>query len=213
VTLFAGLLDLRFAVSEMPISGVPDGVWPEEAELVAPAVERRKREFLTGRVCARKALAALGATTGAILSGSDRLPLWPTGFVGSITHTDRHCAAAVARHADGVRSVGIDLEPADALPTDIWETVCRPEELARLDEIQSVEERGLMARTLFSAKECAFKCQYPLTRRMLEFHEVAVALDMANGTFAATLPGFEGPGILHGRVRIADSHVACAMIM
>ncbi|MBW2215557.1 MAG: hypothetical protein JRF48_14335 [Deltaproteobacteria bacterium] len=55
-------------------------------------------QFTAGRVCSRIALGRLGvAATTPVLRGEDRAPIWPPGFVGTITHTDTWCAAAVAR--------------------------------------------------------------------------------------------------------------------
>ena len=51
---------------------------------------------------------------------NDRVPIWPDDLVGSITHTDLCAAAAVARRDQGFVAIGIDLEPADALPPELW---------------------------------------------------------------------------------------------
>ncbi|MGX9147748.1 hypothetical protein [Mesorhizobium sp. 128a] len=62
---------------------------------------RRRREFGWGRHHAREALRHLGFAPVAILS-RDRAPLWPSGVVGSISHSssDRGAAAlnSVAGH-------------------------------------------------------------------------------------------------------------------
>lgn len=208
--IFAGLLDKRFAVSEMPIVETPSAIFPEEARFVAQAVEKRKREFLAGRACAHNALAELGTTPAPLLSDTDRLPLWPEGYIGSITHTDRYCAAAVVKTGEGIRSVGIDLEPAEDLPSDLWDTVCRPQERAWLAS-GVAGERGLLARAIFSAKECAFKAQFPLTRTMLEFEEVAVTFDLPHGLFTASFLRGAPKSAAQGRIRIANGFVACAM--
>ncbi len=78
-----------------------------EAELVARAVEKRRREFAGGRDCARRALAALGIAPLAILSGERGEPLWPEGVVGAITHCAGYRGSAVAR-AGEVAALGID---------------------------------------------------------------------------------------------------------
>lgn len=215
MSVFSGLFDQRIAFAEMRIGDQDIPVMEAEAGAVANAVPRRKREYAAGRACARRALAVLGAPAGPLPAGPDRLPDWPAGFVGSITHDGSYAAAAVGRLADGVRSVGIDLEPADALPADLYGMICRPEELEWLG-LRSDSERGLLARAVFGAKECAFKCQYPITRRMLEFHEVAIGLDAAGGTFAASFLCDEVAAACgrtaHGRMRATPEHIACAMV-
>lgn len=216
MSVFSGLLDRRIAVVEMPIGDQPIEIMEAEEAAVADAVPRRRREYAAGRACARKAFAALGAPPAALPAGPDRLPRWPAGYVGSITHDDRLAAAAVARVADGVRSVGIDLEPAEPLPSDLRETICRPEELAWLDA-RPAAERAVMARAIFGAKECAFKCQYPLTRRMLEFHDVAVSLDPGRETFAASFLCDEVAAVcgrtMQGRLRATRAFLACAVVL
>ena len=216
MSLFSGLFDRRIAVAEVPIGDPSVAIFADEAAAVATAVPRRQRGYAAGRVSARRALAALGAPAGPLPAGPDRLPQWPAGYVGSITHDDHYAAAAVGRIADGVRSIGIDLEPAEPLPADLHETVCRPEELGWLGE-RSASERGVLARAIFGAKECAFKCQYPLTRWMLEFDEIAVVLDPERDVFAASFLSDEvvaicGPKLL-GRFRTTRASVACAMIL
>ena len=62
-------------------------VFPGEEDLIANAVDSRRREFVTARRCAREALAKLGHAPGPIRVGPRREPQWPTGLVGSITHT------------------------------------------------------------------------------------------------------------------------------
>src|SRR5262245_29080334 len=78
----------------------------EEEAALGPACEVRVREFTLGRLCARRALEALGHAPVPILRGPGREPLWPDGLVGSITHTRRYCAAVVAPRTRLV-SVGI----------------------------------------------------------------------------------------------------------
>jgi 4'-phosphopantetheinyl transferase EntD len=210
VSIFAGLLDARFAISERPITEAAPAIFPEEAKCVAHAVEKRRREFLAGRACAHEALDTLGAPSVALLPGSDRAPIWPQGFIGSITHTDRHCAAAVAKTGREIRSVGIDLEPAEPLSADLWETVCRREERAWL-EMTAADERGLLARAIFSAKECAFKAQFPLTQTLLEFEEIAVTIDLARELFTASFLSGAPKRSAPGRVRIANGLLATAL--
>src|SRR5215469_16812348 len=72
---------------------------PAEAAIVARAVEKRRAEFATGRACAHAALDAWGAPDAPLLPGPDRAPLWPDGFVGSISHARGACAAVAAPRA------------------------------------------------------------------------------------------------------------------
>jgi len=146
----------------------------------------------------------------------DRMPVWPEGITGSITHTDDHCAAVLARHSGGIASLGIDLEPDEDLPADILEMVCRPEELVWLQE-QRADRRGLLAKVIFSAKECAYKAQYPLSGTMLEFHDFRIQLHADEERFEAEFMRDCAPFMkmqrLLGRVRIGKGGIACAIII
>src|SRR5262245_28830029 len=76
----------------------PDAtLFPEEEAVVRAAVDKRRREFTTARVCARAALAKLGYPPIPILPGKRGAPTWPDGVVGSMTHCAGYRAAAVAR--------------------------------------------------------------------------------------------------------------------
>lgn len=214
MTLFDGLLDERVAVVEASLPDPVAFLLPDEATFVATAVRRRRDEFAAGRSCARRAIEALGERVGPVLVGPDRCPIWPPGLVGSISHAADYCVAAVARQSDGFRSIGIDIEPAQALPDDLWETICAPSELAWLAPLDD-RERGLLARVIFSAKEAAFKCVFALTRQMLEFHDLRVEIDPQSERFTAEVlkaeAVFDGRNVLHGRVRIAAAHIATAV--
>jgi 4'-phosphopantetheinyl transferase EntD len=214
--IFTGLLDRRVALAERVVGAETGALPAEEERFIAQAAARRRQEFSAGRACARAALAELGVPAAALPPGANRLPVWPSGLIGSITHTDRHAAAAVARTGEGLRAVAIDLEPAEALPDDIWDLVLRPEEAAWLAGV-AAEKRAVLARAIFSAKECAFKCQYPLSGEMLEFHDLAVTLDPAAETFTATFrrdaAPFRSGDFLTGRVRIAPDAIAPAMVL
>src|SRR5438477_2435288 len=74
------------------------------------AVEKRRLDFLLGRHCARHAVTQLiGDPPDDIGVGKHNAPVWPTGIVGSITHTDGFVSAAVTR-ASLARGIGIDSE-------------------------------------------------------------------------------------------------------
>jgi 4'-phosphopantetheinyl transferase EntD len=191
-------------------------VFPGEEDLVANAVEGRRREFVTARRCAREALAELGHAPAAIRSGPKREPQWPAGVVGSITHTAGFRAAAVAPRSI-FASIGIDSEQNGPLPNGIEESITvagEPEMLAALD---SAFPRTQWSRLLFSAKESIYKAWYPLTSRWLGFEDARLTIDPA-GTFAARLliDGARtdgGPPLteLRGRFLVAHGLIATAV--
>jgi 4'-phosphopantetheinyl transferase EntD len=156
-------------------------VFPGEEDLVATAVPGRRREFVTGRRCAREALEQLGEPPAPIRRGEAREPLWPPGVVGSITHCAGYRAAAVARRF-ALAALGIDAEPHEPLPDGVEGTVTVPGELAGL-----ADPAVHWGRLLFSAKESIYKAWYPLCARWLGFDEVRLAINPATQTFTGHL--------------------------
>jgi len=165
----------------------PPGVvlFPEEEALVARAGEKRRREFGTGRHCARAALRALGLPPAPVLPDDRGAPRWPPGIVGSITHCAGYRAAAVAR-APAATAIGIDAEPCQSLTPEVLELVSLPSERARLRELAVAEPDVCWDRLLFSAKESVYKAWFPLARRWLGFTDADITIN-PGGTFAARL--------------------------
>ena len=162
-----------------------DELFPEERALVAHAAPSRQQEFATGRVCAREVLARAGIVGFPLLRNDDRTPVWPEGIVGSISHTREACVVAVARRRD-VLGIGLDVEEEESLEPDLWPIVCTGTELQWLANRAS-SERGRLAKAIFSAKECTYKCLYPVIGIPLEFDDVEIDLDLESRRFRATL--------------------------
>ena len=160
-------------------------VFPGEEDLVALAVESRRREFVTTRRCAREALAKLGYPPVAVRRGPQREPLWPIGVVGSVTHSNSFRAVAVA-YRSVLASIGIDAEPNEPLPEGVEETVITTSERDMLVALRRDLPRLDFGRLLFSAKESIYKAWYPLTGRWLGFDDARVTID-PKGTFSAKL--------------------------
>jgi len=157
-----------------------------EAEIVAGAVEKRRREFSTARACARDALAQLGLPRGEILSGARGEPLWPEGVVGSITHCDGYRGCAVGRHSD-FAAIGIDAEVDAALPSGLLGDIALPEERRALAALTREDPAPSWDRLLFSIKESVYKAWFPLAGSWLGFEDASVSIDRARRTFSAHL--------------------------
>lgn len=160
------------------LSAVPrfdvDAIFAEERQLVDTAIEKRRLEFATGRILARRALQQLGFALGPILRGEDRGPIWPRGAVGSITHTDQICAVAVARQAT-LGSIGIDIEKRRGMTPRMHRMILTARERAWV-EAASSPVQALRALLIFSAKEAVYKCQRPITNQYLGFHDVELVV-------------------------------------
>lgn len=176
-----------------------DALFPQEEAVVARAVPSRRSEFRTARSCAREALAALGISAVPIPRGQYGEPCWPSGVVGSITHCTGYRAAAVALEAD-FASIGIDAEPDESLPDDVFAEVVTPTEARLLaDRAGTATDQG---RLLFCAKEATYKALFPLTGRWLEFHDIEISLG-GTGYFRSQVVGRNCgvPDDLAGRLR------------
>ena len=145
------------------------------------SVEKRQAEFLAGRLCAQVILAAHGIERHGVAIGSHREPLWPPGFVGSITHNSDF-AAAIACPDEALLGVGIDIE-----------SVIEPDaRAAMMDLVVSAAEADLLRAAagelsfdclltlVFSAKESFYKAAFAQVRAYVDFDAVeVVALDTA----------------------------------
>ncbi len=188
---------------------------PAEAAAVAGAVERRRLEFAAGRAAARRAIAALGRPPCAVPAAADRAPVWPEGLVGSISHTADACLAAVAETCR-FAALGLDLEPAAALEPALWPEICTDAERLWLVR-QAATQRGLLARLIFSAKEAAYKAQYPLTGSLIGFDAIEIVPDLATGTFSArftvAVPPFGARETLPGRFSIDGGLIVATVVL
>jgi 4'-phosphopantetheinyl transferase EntD len=193
-------------------------LFPEEQASVGRAVEKRRREFVTVRACARTALERLGLPPQAIPNGERGEPCWPAGIVGSITHCDGYRACALSR-ARAMVTVGIDAEPNAPLPKGVLAEIARPEEWPWLDELGRAMPAVHWDRLLFSAKESVYKAWFPLARRWLGFEDAVVTVDPSAGGFSARLL-VDGPLLgdrqvtgFSGRWLVRDGLVLTAIAM
>src|SRR5262249_12591348 len=131
------------------------------------AVRRRSG---AARIAVRGLLAALEASTLEVPRGALKAPLWPAGIVGSLAH-DPDLALAAAAPSVSLRSVGVGIEPALPLPSELLYTV------ATESERRMLAGDLLRARLLFCAKEAVYKATSQLDGIFLEHHDVQVDLD------------------------------------
>ncbi|WP_116599839.1 MULTISPECIES: 4'-phosphopantetheinyl transferase family protein [Primorskyibacter] len=164
--------------------GISDPLFAEETAATRKMVEKRHREFAAGRAAARAAMAELSLPPVAIPMGHDRAPVWPEGLCGSISHCAGAAVAVVAHH-DTATALGIDIEDDTPLDADLWPDILTPQEVDWLMR-QPEPTRGRHAKAIFSAKEAVYKAQYPLTGRMLRFHDVVI--HAGSEAFSADLP-------------------------
>ncbi len=199
----------------------PAALYPEEAAVVAQAVDKRRREFAAVRVCARRAMEKLGVPAQPLVPGDRGAPRWPEGLAGSMTHCDGYCAAALVRATD-LASLGIDAEPNAPLPDGVLAAVSLPGEAQRVRALSYERPDIRWDRLLFSAKESVYKAWFPLTGKWLEFTEADIDLfadadGRSGGGFSARLL-VQGPlvgdrrvGVFEGRWTVERGLVATAV--
>lgn len=160
--------------------------YDEELVALPGAVPKRLREFSAGRAAARQAMTELGAPPMAVLIGKDRAPIWPDPLIGSISHCNTACLAAVAWTGE-LQMLGLDIEEDTPLDEALLETVCTAPEL---DWLADQAEPGRAAKVIFSAKECAYKAQYPLSQTLFDFQTLEVWMndDLTHFTARFTRP-------------------------
>lgn len=162
----------------------------EEAELSNPiftslplpdslskAVPKRRLHFLAGRLCAKEALARNGCADlpSEIKAGKLGCPIWPEGFVGSITHTEGF-ASAVVVPSKHLRGIGIDTETrfSSARASKIFEQIMSARELEAFFVACPDWPLAAVVTLCFSAKESAYKCLSPLVGRSFGFLDLEI---------------------------------------
>jgi 4'-phosphopantetheinyl transferase EntD len=139
----------------------------EEAASLPSRLPEAQRASAAARIVARELLAQMGVAATPLPRAPSGAPIWPPGFVGSLAHDDCIAVAAVARRA-ATDALGIDVEPAGPLPTDLLDVVATARERLVLYRDPS---RG---RLLFAAKEAVYKAISPLDGVFLEYYDIEV---------------------------------------
>lgn len=179
----------------------------ERSSLGPRASEKRKLDFAAGRVAARRALEGLGLRSAEILRGPGGEPRWPTGVVGSITHSSGLAMAVVGR-IEETAGVGLDLEHRRPV-RDIESFVAFGPEQTWVASVPALRDERLLE--IFAAKEAIFKAVYPTVRAYFGFEAVSVSREGPQA-FTATvvsddLLAMAVPEIIEVPVRWADGMV------
>ena len=141
---------------------------------VARAVAKRQAEYLAGRVCAREGLMRATGQPVVPVLGDDRAPVWPTGCVGSITHTQGWAAAVIGQQQD---YAGLGLDAEIIMPDERALPLCRqiltPSEQERFSA-ELTSQAGFFITLAFCLKETLFKALYPLVQQRFYFEHAEV---------------------------------------
>jgi len=178
---------------------------PLEVKALGESVSpKRQTDFSLGRCAARRAMEHLGVEMpGPVVRGEHREPVWPSGIVGSISHSGGLGVAAVGKQSD-FSAIGIDIQQIEDRYSD--ELIARFADPDEFDWVRSDPTlRTERAVKLFSAKESVFKALYPVSRVWFAFD--AAKLTPKDGELgfraAVRLPAFS-TGLIHLEVEVAN---------
>jgi phosphopantetheine--protein transferase-like protein len=190
-------------------------VWPTDHPLdvvqrkhgiqvaLCPVPADRAGQSAAVRACACELLRARGVNSPHIGRHANGAPIWPDGWVGSLTHSTGRGAVAVAR-ADSIHAVGIDLEYPRRMKRALWAHVLTPTEINALADLpEDVANKRVTAS--FCAKEAIYKALSPLGGRVPGFHDVELVWDKGGG-FTPRSTTAEAPAHLHNLIGITATH-------
>ena len=167
------------------IADADGSINPVEYSSIKHAVEARQQEFRAGRMCARQALKQLGCFTGPLRKLPNRSISWPEGIIGTVSHNEIWCGAAVARRCN-VAGIGLDIETVARIGEKLWRRILTTEERTWLDR-QPAAESQQWAALIFSAKEAVYKCIAALVPQRIEFMDAVIVPDLQEGVFEVHL--------------------------
>ncbi|EEY46062.1 4'-phosphopantetheinyl transferase [Vibrio mimicus VM223] len=169
-----------------PIVGA-DNILATEDWLGSAALQRRI-EFAAGRVCAWAALRELGGYRGSIqVARPHRYPKFPTGFVGSISHT-KTLAVSCAAEASSYLGIGVDIETISE-HQDFREMARYIMSASEMEIFNGMEQKQalLFFHRCFSAKEAFFKAIFPICHVYMDFKESELIAWCDDGSFTLRL--------------------------
>jgi 4'-phosphopantetheinyl transferase EntD len=170
-SLIANLSTAAIRVGHRNISsGDENALRPEESVYFRNAAIVVQRQSGAARLIARKLIWDLCGVSPAILKSPSGAPVCPPGIAVSLAHHGNVAVAAVAKTTE-ILSLGIDIEPATPLPTELVEIVSTATERLRYGKL--VCQR----RDLFVAKEAVYKAAHAIDGIFLDFQDIETNFD------------------------------------
>lgn len=154
-----------------------------EAAAIRNAIQSRKFEYSSGRRAAHAALQQFGLGHAPI-DRTGRVPNWPNGAIGSISHSDALAAAVVGSDQYYI-GLGIDVIPVLAVSESVAERVLLSSEREWLRQMDS----GAWRTALYSAKESIYKAVNPSVGEFLAFDDVELQISLESLEFSARTTG------------------------
>ena len=156
-----------FTEEEIP----DDELFCEELAISKSFEERRMIDFKRGRYCAHKCLGYYGINQ-AIGKDCDGMPVWPLGYVGSISHCPGLAGAIVARSTEYL-SVGLDVEQIGRITPDLWSVLFTDKEIELIYKRPELVQPAFCT-LIYAMKEAYYKMQFRLTGDGMEFNDLEV---------------------------------------
>lgn len=152
---------------------------------IQACAERRRNSFAAGRRAAKAALKNAGFSGQADLAiGDDALPIWPPGWIGSISHTD-DVAAAIVTPVDEHLSISLGIDIEQIVQMDVASMIA-PNVAPELLPAAPDHPFNQQISQAFSAKEALYKALFPKCREFKEFSAARVSWHEDHG---GTSPG------------------------
>lgn len=168
-------------------------------EKLFAAVVKRCCEYLCGRLVAQTLLNER-QIYAQVSQSAEGAPIWPEGWLGSISHTER-CAIAVIAPQNKGYLLGIDIENFNPEALDeIAETIAQESERKCL--AKSEIDYNTALHIAFSAKESLYKALYPQVRKVFGFESAIITdINTRNQTFSIQLTHALAPALPAGFLR------------
>ena len=123
----------------------------------------RQNSFLAGRYASKKSLESLGFKEDfEIIRHDSGRPIFPQGFIGSISHSD-DLAISVVTNSPEILSIGVDIQ------------LFRSTKEGLRERILTNKETDLDVLAVFSAKEAVYKATSPLVSETIGFKDVVLS--------------------------------------
>ena len=141
---------------------------------------QRKSEYASGRRVAHEALKLLSGKPAAV-TREGRMPAWPAGYRGSISHS-REFAIAMVASTRRCQAIGLDVVQKNAVSAKVGARIMLAEELLPPWGLIDTDWRAIV----FGAKESVYKAVYPEIGEFLEFRDVEIKMNESDRSFTAS---------------------------
>lgn len=146
----------------------------DEKDLISGRESHKwQEEYARGRLAARNALTKLGLKQQTpILKGPNGEPLWPTGYIGSISHSGGIGVACASKLGEYI-GLGIDIENIKKKRhIRIFKKIATEKELKWIfEKEEEIQKRGVL---VFSIKESIYKAVFQALKIKLKYMDAEV---------------------------------------